>query len=97
MISKNVLPRVKEIFHFLNLKSANKVSLDVPTLTEFQDMFNVRLEKCLDVKLAKYNSIVQVPIALETLTHAASLVRQGGKRVRPYLCFLTYCGEGGTD
>jgi len=50
-------------------------NVDLPT---FQKDFNKVLYAYLDESLA-----------VEALSHAISIIKKGGKRVRPYMCFLS--------
>ena len=70
-------------------------NVDLPT---FQKDFNKVLYAYLDEKLVKYKEIAKGDsLAVEALSHAISIIKKGGKRVRPYMCFLAYVTEGGGD
>lgn len=70
-------------------------NVDLPT---FQKDFNKVLYVYLDGKLEKYKEIAKGDsLAVEALSHAISIIKKGGKRVRPYMCFLAYVTEGGGD
>jgi geranylgeranyl diphosphate synthase type I len=70
-------------------------NIDLPT---FQKDFNRVLYTYLDDKLGKYKEIAKGDsLAVEALSHAISIIKNGGKRVRPYMCFLAYVTEGGGD
>lgn len=99
MISKiTTTRRIKELLHFLNLeKIAFTPLVQECDITSFQHVFNVKLAAHLDEKVASYRDISGSALGTEAVEYAASLVREGGKRVRPYMAFLAYETEGGTN
>jgi len=71
--------------------------VEVFTLAEFKEKFDLVLKAHLDKKIASYISIIDNQISAEIVKHAASLVIVGGKRIRPYMTYLAYRTLGGTD
>jgi len=97
MISKVIIPKLCNFFYFLNPEKAKPVFIDDIQLSYFQAIFNSRLNEWVDRKVASFEQYVDDPLVLESVHHAASLIKNGGKRVRPYICFLTYFTELGRD
>ena len=64
-------------------------------LVSFQALFNAELTAFFDAKLAEYTAIHNAPLFIEALTHARSILFAGGKRIRPYMSYLTYATEEG--
>lgn len=64
-------------------------------LAAFQEVFNKELAQFLDSKYSEYQSIPNASIFLEALEHARTLLLSGGKRIRPYICYLSYVTEQG--
>ncbi|MEY2702869.1 MAG: hypothetical protein RLY43_1507 [Bacteroidota bacterium] len=96
MIPKISVSRVKELLSFLNLeKVVFAPIIKSYDLKEFQTAFNIRLNEYLDDKLRNYKKFSDNKLNLEAVEYAVSLVREGGKRVRPYMAFLAYSTEGG--
>jgi len=98
VISKISVSRVKELLSFLNFE---KIVFPVPLkdydLKSFQNVFNLRLNEFLDDKVKNYKNFSDNEISLEAVEYAISLVRDGGKRVRPYMAFIAYSTEGGLN
>jgi len=97
MISKIIIPKLYNFFSFFNPEKRKPVFIDDIQLTYFQTIFNTRLNEWVDRKVASFERRADDPLVLESVHHAASLIKNGGKRVRPYICFLTYCTESGRD
>jgi len=92
------MKRIKEIFSFLHLE---KVVI-APVVKEcdlkaFQAVFKSRLNEYVDGKVENYKKFSDNPLNREVVEYAVSLVRDGGKRVRPYMAFLAYATEGGVQ
>ena len=66
-------------------------------LRAFQSLFNSELEAFFDTKLQAHGRIPNAPLFLEALSHTRKLLLSGGKRIRPYMCYLAYCSEGGVE
>lgn len=98
MISKTPLLKLKTILDFFSLDKfrIRQVPRDL-NLTAFQSIFNDRINSYLDIKLESYRKYSDSKITLEAIEYAVSLIRAGGKRVRPYLAFVTFVNEGGTN
>lgn len=98
MISKISVSRVKELLSFLNLEKVVFPNiLKEYNLKSFQEVFNIRLNEYLDDKVKNYKDFSDNKLSLEAVDYAVSLVREGGKRVRPYMSFLAYSTEGGLN
>lgn len=97
MISSVVISKLRDVFCFLHLEKAKPVVLDDIQLSSFQSIFNTRLNEWVDRKVASFEKYSDEPLVLESVHHAALLIKNGGKRIRPYICFLTYCTELGRD
>lgn len=97
MISKVVIPKLRNVLHFLNLEREKSVVLENIQLASFQSIFNTRLNEWVDRKVTSFKQHADEPLVLESVYHAASLIKNGGKRLRPYICFLAYCTELGKD
>jgi geranylgeranyl diphosphate synthase type I len=67
------------------------------TLSSFQKAFNPHLKKFLKAKVYSRRELPHSGLATDTINHATRIINEGGKRIRPYLCFLTYKEEGGKD
>lgn len=96
MFTKIFLPKIKEIkkhLSFAVFKNKNEY-LD---LVSFQKTFNEYLNSFLDTKIKKYKTYSDNLIVNETVEYATSLIRSGGKRIRPYLMYVTYQNEDGLD
>lgn len=98
MISKISVSKVKDLLSFLNFEKVifPPVVKDYD-LKSFQEAFNLRLNEYLDDKIRNYRNFSDNKISLEAVEYAVSLVRDGGKRVRPYMAFLAYSTEGGLN
>lgn len=66
-------------------------------LLSFQKSFNIELRKYLDKKVSVYGRLTEESLIQKTTEHVVSLINDGGKRIRPYICFLAYHTEGGHD
>lgn len=97
MIPRVVISKFRDIFSFFNLEKAKPILLDDVQLSLFQNIFNIRLNEWVDRKVVSFRQYADEPLVLESVYHAASLIKNGGKRVRPYICFLAYCTELGKD
>jgi len=90
------LTPLKSIFSLLSFDTLmnSRADLDLPN---FQRVFNERLSDYIDAECLGYKSIAAVPLATESLDHVTQLILHGGKRLRPYLCYLAYATEHGRD
>lgn len=89
---------IKNILSFLHLEKINFIPVvKAYDLKSFQDIFNIRLNEYLDDKFLNYKNFSDNKLSLEAVDYAVSLVREGGKRVRPYMAFLAYSTEGGVN
>jgi geranylgeranyl diphosphate synthase type I len=87
-----------ELFSFLHV---DKV-LVAPILKEydlksFQTAFNIRLNEYLEDKVNNYKNYSDNELCIESVEHAVSLIRDGGKRIRPYMAFTAFMSEGGLN
>lgn len=95
-LTKKVVELPQKISGFLGRRKAVSV-LANSDLHSFQEVFNVRLRSYLAEKISAYKGIADIDVATKSVEHALSLIEGGGKRVRPYMAFLAYHIEGGTD
>ncbi|HPF95346.1 MAG TPA: polyprenyl synthetase family protein [bacterium] len=65
------------------------------TLSTFKDVFDTRLEKYLDSKLAQLKKQVDDKTINDLFSHTKKIVMNGGKRVRPYMAALSFEAYGG--
>jgi geranylgeranyl diphosphate synthase type I len=65
-------------------------------LDEFQAWFNKGLFEYIDARIGKYEQFTKRDAILDSLAQVRALAR-GGKRIRPYLAFLSYQAEGGKN
>ena len=66
-------------------------------LSAFQKAFNAELERFLDSKIRAHEAIPNSRLFLDALDHVRTLLLSGGKRIRPYMCYLAYETEKGTS
>jgi geranylgeranyl diphosphate synthase type I len=100
MITDTLYPKIKEKLEFLRNFGAyrkSEVLLKNPDISSFQKVFQGLLESHVQKKIASYDEIIITDIANESMRHAGQLLLAGGKRIRPYMCFLAYLTEGGGD
>ncbi len=98
MITKLPIPKLKSILGFFTLEKLGlKPQANNLNLASFQTMFNDHVNAYLDIKLKSYKQYSDSKVMSEAIEYAASLVREGGKRIRPYIAFVAYTNEGGTD
>ena len=64
-------------------------------LAAFQETFNKELSQFLDSKLQEHMILPNSQLFVEALRHIQTVLLAGGKRVRPYMCYLAYLTEGG--
>lgn len=97
MISKIKNTRhIKGLLQFLNLEiSPYTPIVQKCDIASFQMIFNARLNAYLDEKVQKYKQISTHALNVEAVEYAVSLIRDGGKRVRPYMAFLAHETAGG--
>jgi geranylgeranyl diphosphate synthase, type I len=96
MISKNTPQMLKE-FLALFVVEKERATLPYLDLVSFQKLFNPYLHTYLETKVSAYAQIVDAPLSIQTVEHAALLIQAGGKRVRPYLAYTAYVLEGGVN
>ncbi len=65
-------------------------------LDEFQSWFDAKLFQFIDERLERYGQFTQKPAILQAVQQVYALAK-GGKRIRPYLAYLSYVAEGGKD
>lgn len=96
MTYSSVFPKFKSIVSHFYTETffPFKTKID---LKSFQIKFNDYIEEYLSEKLAKCKEISDDPLVVDIVEHAISLISQGGKRVRPYVFYVTYVNEGGVN
>ncbi len=96
MFTQKFLPKIKKI-----KKQFSSVVFKKPEpcldLVSFQNIFNMNIKSFLDTKLQKYKTYSDNCIAHETIGYAASIMQNGGKRIRPYLMYLAFYNEDGLE
>ncbi|HSH31368.1 MAG TPA: polyprenyl synthetase family protein, partial [Candidatus Saccharimonadales bacterium] len=65
------------------------------SLAEVRQEIDQRLEGLFEVKIKQAHGID--PLYGQMLERMALFIRRGGKRMRPYLTYLSYIGCGGSD
>lgn len=89
---------IREIFSFLKFeKVLVSQVLKEYDLKSFQVAFNIRLNEYLEDKVKNYRNYSDNELCIEAVEHAVSLIRDGGKRVRPYMAFTAFVSEGGLN
>jgi geranylgeranyl diphosphate synthase type I len=89
---------IKNLLSFLHLENIRFVpAVKKLDLQSFQEVFNIRLNAYLDDKVLSYKDFSDNKVSLEAVEYAVSLIREGGKRVRPYMAFLAYSTESGVN
>ena len=63
----------------------------------FKKRFDPVLERLLGRILGSYRGLTHDAFILETIDYSRELLLAGGKRVRPYMAWLTYKASGGRD
>lgn len=66
-------------------------------ITEFKKEFDPILERLLDEKINNLTSLSSDFFINDFISYSKNLVFPGGKRIRPYLSYLTYSNFNGTD
>ena len=95
MITKS---SIRELFSFLPFERVIISSvLKEYDLKSFQAVFNVRLNEYLEDKVKNYRNYSDNELCIESVEHAVSLIRDGGKRIRPYMAFTAFVSEGGLN
>lgn len=98
MITKLPIPKLKSILGFFTLEKLGlKPQTNNLNLASFQGVFNDHINAYLDIKLESYKRYSDSKVMSEAIEYAVSLVREGGKRIRPYIAFVAYLNDGGTD
>lgn len=92
------LPKLQSLLSILSRRKKSNSKFKNIDLLKYQVVFNEIFYTFLDNKLTKYKEVAKgSELAVEALSHAISIIKNGGKRVRPYMCFLAYVTEGGED
>lgn len=90
--------KIKGLLSFLNLeKTLVEPVLKEYDLKSFQTIFNSRLEDYLNYKVENYKKFSDNKLNTEVVDYVVSLIKDGGKRVRPYMAFLAYSTEEGLN
>lgn len=96
MISEIPTIKFSKIFSFFGFGQQQSILNDTD-LKSFQKVFNIHLKKHVDNKIINYLNINDEYFTKETINHFGEIINSGGKRVRPYICFLAYITEGGSN
>ncbi len=96
MISEIPNIKLRKIFSFFGFGQQRSVLNDTD-LKSFQKIFNIHLKKHVDNKITNYLKINDDYLTKEAINHFSEIINNGGKRVRPYISFLAYITEGGTN
>lgn len=64
-------------------------------LTLFKKEFDIYLKSFLDQKIKRIQSYTKDPYIIKYINHANKIALSGGKRVRPFIAYLSYCSFGG--
>lgn len=94
---QTALNGVWSMVSFIGLNKIAPIEQDNLVLASFQKSFNEELKKYLERKLSAYKLLTDEALIHKTATHCVDLINHGGKRIRPYISFLAYCTEGGSD
>jgi len=99
MINRSILPKFLNMLNLFDSSIFSKSNLftSPPDLLSFQKVFNEALDSHLKKKMLFFKEITDIPIIISTIEHSLSIVSGGGKRIRPYMCFLAYCTENGVS
>jgi geranylgeranyl diphosphate synthase type I len=96
MFNQIFLPKIEKIKKHINFNIFKKreACLD---LSSFQKIFNEQINIFLDEKIKDYKTYSNNVLVNETIDYAVSLIRGGGKRIRPYLIYTAFYNEGGLN
>lgn len=64
-------------------------------LEGFKKEFDIHLEKLLSQKIKQISSYTKNPYVIDYLNHAKKIALSGGKRIRPFIAYLSYLAFGG--
>lgn len=64
-------------------------------LTLFKKEFDIHLKNFLDQKIKKIQSYTKDPYVINYINHANKIALLGGKRIRPFIAYLSYLAFGG--
>ncbi len=88
---------IKNILSLLRRNDHSKKVFDTQDLISFKKRFDIRLQNYTDIAYSEYTELTEDPVLNQILKYAISCINTRGKRIRPYLCFLAYCIEGGEN
>jgi len=104
MLMNKIIPPKIQMSQFQNFFSFLRIERDeikdLPQdldLKSFQEVFNTQMNTYLDTKLASYKKYADNEIMFEAINYTVSLARSSGKRIRPYITYVSYCDEGGMN
>jgi len=66
-------------------------------LKEFKKVFDPILKQYLDRKIEAFSENINDPFILDLVTYSQKLIESGGKRIRPFIAYLTYKALGGKE
>lgn len=64
-------------------------------LQSFKKEFDIHLKDFLDRKIKQTKFYTKNPQIISYINHANEIALSGGKRIRPFIAYLAYCGFGG--
>jgi|GEM_PF-228885 len=102
-LPKLQISKLQNVFSFFTIEKLRpRQSPEIPnyyncSLATFQDMFHTHINLYLDNKLESHKKYSDSAMTFEVVKYATSLIRSGGKRIRPYIAFVAYYNEGGTN
>lgn len=64
-------------------------------LQDFKKEFDIHLKDFLDRKIKQTKYYTKNPQIISYINHANEIALSGGKRIRPFIASLAYCGFGG--
>lgn len=69
----------------------------INNLTRFKKEFDIYLKGFLNHKIKRIQSYTKDPYIINYISHANKIALLGGKRVRPFIAYLSYCAFGGSE
>lgn len=69
----------------------------INNLASFKKEFDIHLKNFLDQKIKKIQSYTKDPYVINYINHANKITLLGGKRIRPFIAYLSYLAFGGKE
>lgn len=66
-------------------------------LQDFKKEFNIHLESFLNKKIEQIKSYTKNPSIIDYIKHTNKIALSGGKRIRPFIAYLSYFAFGGEE